>query len=36
MTMRRLLFLMPVLLFAAVGIGLAVGLTRDPGTCRRR
>jgi cytochrome c biogenesis protein CcmG, thiol:disulfide interchange protein DsbE len=32
MIMRRLLFLVPVLVFGAVGIGLAVGLTRDPGT----
>jgi cytochrome c biogenesis protein CcmG/thiol:disulfide interchange protein DsbE len=32
MTMRRLLYLVPVLVFLAVGIGLAVGLTRDPGT----
>jgi cytochrome c biogenesis protein CcmG/thiol:disulfide interchange protein DsbE len=32
MTMRRLLYLIPVLVFGAVGIGLAVGLTRDPGT----
>jgi cytochrome c biogenesis protein CcmG/thiol:disulfide interchange protein DsbE len=30
--MRRLLYLIPVIVFAAVGIGLAVGLTRDPGT----
>jgi cytochrome c biogenesis protein CcmG/thiol:disulfide interchange protein DsbE len=30
--MRRLLYLIPVVVFAAVGIGLAVGLTRDPGT----
>jgi cytochrome c biogenesis protein CcmG/thiol:disulfide interchange protein DsbE len=30
--MRRLLYLLPVLVFAAVGIGLAVGLTRDPET----
>ena len=30
--MRRLLYLIPVLVFGAVGIGLAVGLTRDPGT----
>jgi cytochrome c biogenesis protein CcmG/thiol:disulfide interchange protein DsbE len=27
---RRFLFLIPVLLFIGVGIGLAVGLTRDP------
>jgi cytochrome c biogenesis protein CcmG, thiol:disulfide interchange protein DsbE len=32
MTMRRLLYLIPVVVFGAVGIGLAVGLTRDPGT----
>ena len=32
MSMRRLLYLIPVLVFGAVGIGLAVGLTRDPGT----
>jgi cytochrome c biogenesis protein CcmG, thiol:disulfide interchange protein DsbE len=32
MTMRRLLYLIPVIVFCAVGIGLAVGLTRDPGT----
>ncbi len=30
MTLRRLLYLIPVLVFAGVGIGLAVGLTRDP------
>jgi cytochrome c biogenesis protein CcmG, thiol:disulfide interchange protein DsbE len=30
MTPRRLLFLIPVLVFIGVGIGLAVGLTRDP------
>ena len=30
MTFRRLLYLIPVLLFVGVGIGLAVGLTRDP------
>jgi cytochrome c biogenesis protein CcmG/thiol:disulfide interchange protein DsbE len=30
MTLRRLLFLIPVLVFIGVGIGLAVGLTRDP------
>jgi len=30
MTAKRLLFVLPVLLFAAVGVGLAVGLTRDP------
>ncbi|MGH6917586.1 MAG: DsbE family thiol:disulfide interchange protein [Geminicoccaceae bacterium] len=29
--MRRLLYLIPVVVFGAVGIGLAVGLTRDPG-----
>jgi cytochrome c biogenesis protein CcmG, thiol:disulfide interchange protein DsbE len=29
--MRRLLYLLPALLFAVIGIGLAVGLTRDPG-----
>jgi cytochrome c biogenesis protein CcmG/thiol:disulfide interchange protein DsbE len=32
MTMRRLLYLIPVVVFGAVGIGLAVGLTRDPST----
>ena len=32
MTMRRLLYLIPVIVFGAVGIGLAVGLTRDPST----
>src|ERR671919_2560231 len=32
MTLRRLLFLVPVIVFGAVGIGLAVGLTRDPST----
>jgi cytochrome c biogenesis protein CcmG, thiol:disulfide interchange protein DsbE len=32
MTWRRLLFLLPVLIFVGVGIGLAVGLTRDPST----
>jgi cytochrome c biogenesis protein CcmG/thiol:disulfide interchange protein DsbE len=32
MTLRRLFYLIPVIVFAAVGIGLAVGLTRDPGT----
>lgn len=32
MTMRRLLYLIPIIVFGAVGIGLAVGLTRDPGT----
>jgi cytochrome c biogenesis protein CcmG, thiol:disulfide interchange protein DsbE len=30
MSLRRLLFFLPVVLFAAVGIGLALGLTRDP------
>jgi cytochrome c biogenesis protein CcmG/thiol:disulfide interchange protein DsbE len=29
---RRLLFLLPALIFVVVGIGLAVGLTRDPST----
>jgi cytochrome c biogenesis protein CcmG/thiol:disulfide interchange protein DsbE len=29
---RRLLFLLPAFIFAGVGIGLAVGLTRDPST----
>jgi cytochrome c biogenesis protein CcmG/thiol:disulfide interchange protein DsbE len=28
--MKRLLFILPVLVFVTVGIGLAVGLTRDP------
>jgi cytochrome c biogenesis protein CcmG/thiol:disulfide interchange protein DsbE len=32
MTLRRLLYLVPAVVFLAVGIGLAVGLTRDPGT----
>jgi cytochrome c biogenesis protein CcmG, thiol:disulfide interchange protein DsbE len=32
MNLRRLLFLLPVLIFVGVGIGLAVGLTRDPST----
>ena len=32
MDLRRLLFLLPAFIFAGVGIGLAVGLTRDPGT----
>jgi cytochrome c biogenesis protein CcmG, thiol:disulfide interchange protein DsbE len=32
MALRRLLYLLPVLIFIGVGIGLAVGLTRDPGT----
>lgn len=31
MTMRRLLYLIPVLVFTLVGVALAVGLTRDPG-----
>jgi cytochrome c biogenesis protein CcmG, thiol:disulfide interchange protein DsbE len=31
MSFRRLLYLLPVLVFIGVGIGLAVGLTRDPG-----
>ena len=30
MTLRRLLYLLPVLVFIGVGIGLALGLTRDP------
>jgi cytochrome c biogenesis protein CcmG/thiol:disulfide interchange protein DsbE len=30
MSLRRLLFFLPVVLFVAVGIGLALGLTRDP------
>jgi cytochrome c biogenesis protein CcmG/thiol:disulfide interchange protein DsbE len=30
MLIKRLLFLLPVVLFVAVGIGLALGLTRDP------
>ena len=30
--MRRLLYVIPILVFGAIGIGLAVGLTRDPGT----
>ena len=29
---RRLLFLLPAFIFVGVGIGLAVGLTRDPST----
>jgi cytochrome c biogenesis protein CcmG/thiol:disulfide interchange protein DsbE len=29
---RRLLYLLPILIFVGVGIGLAVGLTRDPST----
>jgi cytochrome c biogenesis protein CcmG, thiol:disulfide interchange protein DsbE len=32
MAWRRILYLLPVLIFIGVGIGLAVGLTRDPGT----
>ncbi len=32
MSTRRLLYLIPVVVFLAVGIGLAVGLTRDPST----
>ena len=32
MTLRRLVFVLPVLIFVGVGIGLAVGLTRDPST----
>jgi cytochrome c biogenesis protein CcmG, thiol:disulfide interchange protein DsbE len=32
MGLRRLLYLLPVLVFVGVGIGLAVGLTRDPST----
>ena len=32
MGLRRALYLLPVLVFVGVGIGLAVGLTRDPGT----
>jgi cytochrome c biogenesis protein CcmG, thiol:disulfide interchange protein DsbE len=32
MDLRRLLFLLPAFIFAGVGIGLAVGLTRDPST----
>ena len=32
MTVRRLLFLLPVLLFLAISVGLAIGLTRDPST----
>jgi cytochrome c biogenesis protein CcmG/thiol:disulfide interchange protein DsbE len=32
MSLRRLLYLLPVLIFVGVGIGLAVGLTRDPST----
>lgn len=30
MTLKRLLFVLPVLIFVAIGVGLAVGLTRDP------
>jgi cytochrome c biogenesis protein CcmG/thiol:disulfide interchange protein DsbE len=30
MSARRLLYLVPVLIFVVVGIGLALGLTRDP------
>lgn len=32
MDLRRLLFLLPAFIFVGVGIGLAVGLTRDPST----
>jgi cytochrome c biogenesis protein CcmG/thiol:disulfide interchange protein DsbE len=32
MRSRRLLFVLPILVFVVVGIGLAVGLTRDPST----
>lgn len=32
MGFRRLLYLLPVFIFVGVGIGLAVGLTRDPST----
>ena len=32
MHLRRLLFILPVCIFVGVGIGLAVGLTRDPST----
>jgi cytochrome c biogenesis protein CcmG/thiol:disulfide interchange protein DsbE len=32
MVLRRVLFLLPALIFVGVGIGLAVGLTRDPST----
>jgi cytochrome c biogenesis protein CcmG/thiol:disulfide interchange protein DsbE len=32
MALRRLLYVLPVLVFVGVGIGLAVGLTRDPST----
>src|SRR5690606_443747 len=31
-TVRRLLFVLPVLVFLGISIGLAVGLTRDPAT----
>ncbi len=30
MSVQRLLFILPVMLFAVIGIGLAIGLTRDP------
>ena len=30
MTLKRLLFLLPVLVFVVISVGLAVGLTRDP------
>ena len=32
MDLRRLLFVLPAVVFIGVGIGLAVGLTRDPST----
>jgi cytochrome c biogenesis protein CcmG/thiol:disulfide interchange protein DsbE len=32
MDLRRLLFVLPAVIFVGVGIGLAVGLTRDPST----
>jgi cytochrome c biogenesis protein CcmG, thiol:disulfide interchange protein DsbE len=32
MTLRRLVFVLPAVIFVGVGVGLAVGLTRDPGT----
>ena len=32
MHLRRLLYILPVCIFVGVGIGLAVGLTRDPST----
>jgi cytochrome c biogenesis protein CcmG/thiol:disulfide interchange protein DsbE len=32
MELRRLLFVLPAVIFVGVGIGLAVGLTRDPST----